>query len=189
MKPFLRLGLAALAVLVLAAGAYLFGTAAPGEAASAEAGLQEATVPPPDTTGAAIWAHLQASSYVEEWELWPDKGRKYPGQQPHGAQLTTLLNDVAYEALMGDAEEFPDGSIVVKRNFTPGGELAAVTTMYKVAGYNPEHSDWFFTKHLPDGSLDEMPNGMAMEGRLPGCQSCHMSKQENDYIFTGELGG
>ena len=145
------------------------------------------TTADPDTTGEAIWAHLQEENYAEEWELWPDKGRKYEGQKPHGAMLTTVLNDVAYEALMSDATSFPDGSIVVKRNFKPNGELAAVTTMFKVDGYNPDHADWFFTKHLASGELDEMPNGMKMEGRLPGCQNCHMSKADNDYIFTGEL--
>lgn len=145
------------------------------------------TTADPDTTGEAIWAHLQEENYAEEWELWPDKGRKYEGQKPHGARLTTLLNDVAYEALMSDASSFPDGSIVVKRNFTPNGDLAAVTTMFKAEGYNEEHADWFFTKHLPSGELDEMPNGMKMEGRLPGCQNCHMAKADNDYIFTGQL--
>jgi len=57
--------------------------------------------------------------------------------------------------------------------------------MYKVAAYNAEHNDWFFTKHLPSGELDTMPNGMAMEGRLPGCQGCHRAQQANDYLFTG----
>lgn len=196
MKSIFRTGIGDLAALVLSVGILLVGCS-PDESTEAADGSSEATtsetatadVPPPDTTGAAIWTHLQESNYAETWELWPDKGRKYPGQQPHGAQLTTLLNDVAYEALMSDAEQFPDGAIVVKQNFSPEGELAAVTTMYKVEGYNPDHADWFFTKHLASGELDTTPNGMAMEGRLPGCQSCHMAKQDNDYIYTGELGG
>ncbi len=142
----------------------------------------------PDTTGAAMWAHLQAADYAENWELWPEKGRLYPGQQPHGAQLTTLMNDVAYRAFMSGADVFPAGSIIVKQNFMPDGMLAAVTTMYKSGGYNPDFSDWFFTKHLASGELDVMPNGMQLEGRLPGCQGCHLAKQDNDYIFTGELG-
>ncbi|MFV1987191.1 MAG: cytochrome P460 family protein, partial [Gemmatimonadota bacterium] len=116
------------------------------------------------------------------------KGRLYPGQQPHGAQLTTMMNDVAYRALMSGAEVFPAGSIIVKQNFMPDGMLARVTTMYKSAGYNPDVNDWFFAKYLPTGELDAMPNGMPMEGRLPGCQGCHLAKQDNDYIFTAELG-
>lgn len=159
---------------------------APAEEPRTEVAAQ-ADVAGPDTTGAAIWAHLQESNYAEDWELWPDKGRQYPGQQPHGAQLTTMMNEVAYQALMSDATEFPDGAIVVKQNFMPDGTLAAVTTMYKVEGYNADHNDWFFTKHLASGELDRTPTGMAMQGRLQGCQTCHMAKADNDYIFTGEL--
>ena len=32
-----------------------------------------------------------------------------------------------------------------------------------------------------------VPNGMAMEGRLPGCQGCHGAQKDNDYLFTGRI--
>ena len=140
-----------------------------------------------DTTGAAVWAHLQDANYQENWQLWPDKGTFYTGQEPHGMLLTTYLNDVALEALRGSATVLPEGAVVVKENYTPDSTLAAVTVMYKAAaGYNPDHNDWFFSKHLPDGSLDQM-NGMALEGRLDGCQNCHGAQSANDYIFTSAL--
>ena len=141
----------------------------------------------PDTTGAAIWAHLQDADYQQAWQLWPDKGQLYTGQEPHGMLLTTYLNDVAYDALTGDAAEMPPGAIIVKENYTPDSTLAAVTTMFKVAGYNPDHSDWFFTKHLPDGALDQGPDGAPLEGRLTGCQNCHRAQEANDYLFTSAL--
>ncbi|NIP60692.1 MAG: hypothetical protein GWN71_44530 [Gammaproteobacteria bacterium] len=142
----------------------------------------------PDTTGAAVWAHLHENGY-EEWATWPEKGEMYQGQAPHGAQLTTYLNGIAADALEDGEEEFPAGSIVVKQNYMPDGTLAAVTTMYKVPGYNPDAANWYFTKHLASGDLDRMPNGMEMEGRVPGCIGCHQAKADNDYIYTGELGG
>lgn len=141
----------------------------------------------PDTTGAALWAYLQEVDYQENWRLWPDKGELYTGQEPHGMLLSSYLNDVAYEALTADATEMPPDAIVIKENYTPDSTLAAVTVMYKVADYNPDHNNWFFTKHLPDGTLDTAPNGMAMEGRVPGCQSCHGTRADNDYIMTAEL--
>lgn len=142
----------------------------------------------PDTTGAALWAHLQEARYRENWTLWPGKGRFYTGREPHGMLLTTYLNPAAARALESGASRMPDGAIIVKENYMPDSTLAAVTVMYKVRGYNSEHNDWFFTKHLPSGELDRMPNGMAMQGRLPGCQNCHGARAANDYIFTGELG-
>jgi hypothetical protein len=142
----------------------------------------------PDTTGAALWAHLERSKYREAWALWPGKGRLYAGREPHGMLLTTYLNPVAQRALADRAGQMPPGAIIVKENYMPDSTLAAVTVMYKVRGYNAKHNDWFFTKHLPGGKLDAM-NGMALEGRVPGCQDCHGAQKTNDYIFTGALRG
>ncbi len=141
----------------------------------------------PETTGAAVWAQLQSEDYQTNWSLWPGRGELYEGQEPHGMLLTTYLNDAALAAVEDSMGTMPAGSFVVKENYTPDKTLAAVTVMYKVAGYNPDHNDWFFTKHLADGTLDKMPNGMAMEGKLPGCQGCHSAKRDNDYLFTGTI--
>lgn len=146
----------------------------------------------PDTTGASVWAHLNDSAYEDNWELWPDTEPMYEGGEPHGMLLTTRVNDVALRAIESGAETMPEGAIVVKQNYMPDGELAAVTTMYKRSGFNPEHNDWYFTKHFPDGSLDvaEMDGmSMPMEGRVPGCQNCHGQVADNDYLFTADLGG
>jgi cytochrome P460 len=144
----------------------------------------EAVAHPADTTGAAVWGHIQEEEYRKNWNLWPGTEAFYKGNAPHGMLLTTYVNDVAFAALNAGEITMPIGSVVVKENYKPNRELAAVTVMYKHEGYNPDFSDWFFTKHMPDGSLDKMPNGMAMEGRLPGCQGCHMAKKDADFLFT-----
>ncbi len=177
---FLTIGLAA-----LAAGAC--GQSDEPESEEAEPTLQ--AVAEADTTGAAIWAHLQESDYRSTWTLWPEKGELYTGQEPHGMLLTTYLNDVALQALSSGGSRMAPGAIIVKENYMPDSTLAAVTTMFKVEGYNPDVNDWFFTKHLASGELDRTPGGMAMEGRLPGCTNCHRAMQANDYLFTGQLGG
>ncbi len=178
--------------LCLAVGLAALAGCGPSEedqAEVAEPTPQLTAVAEADTTGAAIWAHLQESDYQSTWTLWPGKGELYTGQEPHGMLLTTYLNDVALQALTSRASLMPPGAIIVKENYRPDSTLAAVTTMFKVAGYNPEVNDWFFTKHLPSGELDRTPSGMAMEGRLPGCTNCHLAMQTNDYLFTSQLGG
>jgi hypothetical protein len=150
---------------------------------------QASVIADADTTGAAIWAHLQQSDYQNTWTLWPGKGELYTGQEPHGMLLTTYLNDIALRALTSRASSMAPGAIVVKENYMPDGTLAAITTMFKVRGYNPDVNDWFFSKHLPSGELDQAPNGMALEGRLPGCTNCHTAMQTNDYLFTSRLQG
>lgn len=181
----MRAMIGVLTATAVAVGVVLL-TVGGGSAEAGEGGIP--LVAGPDTTGAAVWAYLHENDY-EQWATWPEMGEMYQGQAPHGAQLTTYLNEIAADALGGGAEEFPEGSIIVKQNYTPGGDLAAVTTMYKVSGYNPDAADWFFTKHLASGDLDTMPNGMEMEGRVPGCIGCHQAKADNDFVYTGELGG
>ena len=165
------------------------GGCGPSETEEAGPMPQASVVAEADTTGAAIWAHLQQSDYQSTWTLWPGKGELYTGQEPHGMLLTTYLNDVALRALTSGASSMAPGAIVVKENYMPDGTLVAVTTMFKVGGYNPDVNDWFFTKHLPSGELDQTPNGMAMEGRLAGCTNCHRAMQTNDYLFTSQLRG
>lgn len=135
----------------------------------------------PDTTAEALWAHLQETSYRESWRTWPGKGELYPGTEPHGMLLTTYLNPVAYDALTNGSMRMPAGAIIVKENYMPDSTLAAVTTMYKVAGYDPGHNDWFFAKQDPQGVPE-------VAGRVEMCQGCHGQRAANDYLFTGDLG-
>ena len=138
----------------------------------------------PDTTGAAVWQYLQSQDHETNWQIWPEKGKLYTGQEPHGMLLTTYLNDIAYSALTNGAGQFPPGAIIVKENYMPDSTLAAVTTMYKVRGYNPGAANWFWVKHLPDGSVDG--GGMA-QGRVEGCIGCHAAQRDNDYVYTASL--
>jgi len=131
----------------------------------------------PDTTSDGIWAHLTAAEYRENWRLWPGKDELYTGVDPHGMLLTTYANDVAFAALSAGSTQLPEGSVVVKENFMPDSTLAAVTTMYRVRGYNPEHQDWFFAKHDPAGVVE-------VAGRDPMCQGCHAGAPGADYLFT-----
>ena len=97
--------------------------------------------------------------------------RKYQGDDPHGALLTTHLNPAAFDAIGG---AMPDGAIIVKENYSPAGELGAVTVMYKKSGYNPDHNDWFWVKELADGAIEK-------EGKVMGCQDCHVDG--TDYVW------
>ena len=89
------------------------------EGEAAEPTLQASVIAEADTTGAAIWAHLQQSDYRNTWTLWPGKGELYTGQDPHGILLTTYLNDLALQALNSGASRMPPGAIIVKENYIP----------------------------------------------------------------------
>ena len=59
--------------------------------------------------------------------------------------------------------------------------------MYKIDGYAPGYGDWFWAKFLPDGTLDQNPNGVALAGAVGaggtgGCVPCH-EDADSDYVF------
>ncbi|UCC84683.1 MAG: cytochrome P460 family protein [Gemmatimonadota bacterium] len=148
-----------------------------GEMPAAEA-MQEVALP--ETAGVAVWEYLEAVDYTANWELWPDKGELYEGQEPHGVLLTTYLNSAAYEAVTGMAGSMPVGAIIVKENYMPDSTLAAITIMYKVDGYDPDNNDWYWVKRLADGTIE-------VEGMGAGCIACHAAQRDNDFVFTGSL--
>ncbi len=163
---------------MLSLGVFTLAVACAGSEQQAAEDTEQVSLP--DTTAASVWTHLQAASYQESWELWPEKGQFYTGGEPHGMLLTTYVNETAHQAVMSKAGSLPVGAIVVKENYMPDSTLAAVTVMYKVAGYNAEHNDWFFIKRLADGTVEA-------EGRVAGCQGCHGAAKDNDYILTASL--
>ena len=134
----------------------------------------------PGTNAASVLAYLEEVDYQKSWELWPGVGEKYQGSDPHGMLLTTYLNPAAFDALADKEGVMPNGAIIVKENYTPEGQLAANTVMYKESGYNPEHNDWFWAKVLADGTVEK-------EGMVEGCQTCHGDARDNDYVWTGPL--
>jgi len=139
----------------------------------------------PEASAEAVLAYLTAADFRNSWDLWPGKGEKYEGTEPHGALLTTYLNPAAAQAAADGAGQMPPGAIVVKDNFRPDGMLGASTVMYKIEGYNPEAGDWWWAKFMPDGSVDM--DGMA-QGRVEMCIGCHAKGADNDYLLTGSIG-
>jgi hypothetical protein len=138
-----------------------------------------------------LWEAMEAERMVGE-----DRIRTIPllGTDPHGAFLETF-----YMSLTLDGHE---GLLSVKRNYGPGEvtqedvqadrdeHLNSVTVMFRrEAGYDPDHQNWFWVKYLPDGSLDENPQGRKLAGRVAkgantGCIACHSDADGGDYLFS-----
>jgi hypothetical protein len=150
--------------------------ATPMVAVAAEKGKAELPAP----AGTDLWDYLTKVNYRESFSLWPGKGKLYTGTEPHGMLLTTYVNKTALGAIQGKKGTMPAGAIVVKENYMPDKKLAAITVMYKVAGFNPEAGDWFWVKYAPDGTIEK-------EGKVGGCIGCHGNKKGNDFLYTGEL--
>lgn len=161
----------------------------------------------PETDAAELWKYItETSPYTvlsgDAWHFLPGwEGRK-EGQSPHGAGIATYVNAIAYKAAKKKQTTLPNHSIVVKENYAPAAKgnkqsalwpnakLGAVTVMYKVDGYNPDASDWYWVKYRPDGSVDEKKD-MKIAGKVESCIGCHAaaSGADNDYMIGYDLAG
>ena len=140
-------------------------------------GQRSGTENMPEPNARSVWKHVENQNYQRNWSYWPGKGELYKGTEPHGVLLTTYVNPLAQGALTNRAAELPAGAIIVKENYSPKKELAAVTVMYKARdGYNPDHNNWFWLKRLPDGKVEA-------SGKAESCQACH-GASKHDYLMT-----
>jgi hypothetical protein len=148
--------------------------------------------PLPEATGEAIVEYLLSTNPYTEWGSWPAGGGEdfsglLVGTEPHGSTVRIFVNERALRAIARDdfGGVLPNGSIIVKENFMgtleEPGELAALTIMYKVGGFNPEANDWFWVSASGDGSA------INAEGATEGCISCHGQEGNTDYVLRYEL--
>ncbi len=134
----------------------------------------------PEAKGKAVYDFITKAEPYQQWALFPGKGKFYKGKHPHGALLTTYVNDIALASIKDRSGTLANGSIIVKENYMPDKKLGAVTVMYRVKGYDPNGGDWFWAKYKADGSV-------AKEGKVNGCINCHAAVINNDWVFTGPV--
>ncbi len=130
--------------------------------------------------GAAIWDHLKKEGYAKKWKMWPGTTPLYKGPEPHGAFLTTYINDAAYKAITGKKGRFPDGAMIAQDNFSKDKKLKNIDVMYKVKGYNPKGGDWFWVQFRTDGRI-------IADGKIDECIKCHDAQKKNDYVYTSKM--
>lgn len=135
---------------------------------------------------AQLWQIMQERNLAGDGAI---QAFPYQGTDPHGMMLETFYTSATIDG--------HTGALVIKRNYgpegvtvdqvlgSPGDHLGAVTIMFRRAeGYAPEAGNWFWVKYLPDGSLDQTPDGTPIAGMAQGCISCHASAEGDDHLFT-----
>lgn len=135
---------------------------------------------------ARFWDWMKDVQY-RNWGPAPGQGAAaYEGQSPHGDFLKMYLNRTA----LTNPANPPDGSIIIKENYTTDGKtLAAVTVMYKVKDFHPEHGDWYWVKYNADGSVARTPpekGSRRIAGKFTGCIECHAAAKGGDYVFFND---
>src|SRR5512136_2144004 len=133
----------------------------------------------PAADGKAVWDFVQKEKY-QGWKMWPGTEAQYQGPEPHGAFLTTYVNQVAFDSIKAKKGKFGDGAMIVQENFGKDKKLKFVDVMYKGKGYNPGGGDWFWAQYKPSGKVDQ-------EGKIDECIKCHEAQKTNDYVYTSKM--
>jgi hypothetical protein len=133
----------------------------------------------PAANGKSVWDFIQNQKY-QSWKMWPGTEVQYKGPDPHGAFLTTYVNQTAFDSIKAKKGKFADGSMIVQDNFGKDKKLKWVDVMYKVKGYNAAGGDWFWAQIKPSGKVES-------EGKVDECLKCHEAQKGNDYTWTSKL--
>ena len=107
------------------------------------------------------------------------------GKSPHGKLIKTYINAKA----ASDLKNLPDGSVIVKENYSPDKKLMIVTVMQRSRGADPKHGDWYYAKYMPDGKIARTPpamKNMPIAGSFPTCIECHAGAKGDDYAFLND---
>ena len=134
--------------------------------------------PRPGADAAKLYDFITiAKPNYSHWNHLPGTTELSPSKAPHGALVSTYVNNIALGS-MKDEKGLADGSIIVMENYTSDKNLEGCTVMYKIKGYNPEAGDWFWVKYTA-------PSGYVVEsGKVESCISCHSDMKSSDFLFS-----
>jgi hypothetical protein len=135
-----------------------------------------------DVSAERVWNRIAVQTDYTGYHYWPDHEGLSPGQAPHGVFHKVFINKLLYEALPVSGGEVPNGSIVVKENYSSDEAPAGLTVMVKVDGFHPEHNDWFWASYSMEGKVN-------IAGQVTGCIDCHAGMRRNDYIIIHPIDG
>jgi hypothetical protein len=130
-------------------------------------------------TGAELFTLISQTDPYQQWGQFPDRQGTLPSVLPHGPMSRVWINGKVASALGNFGGQLPDGSIIVKENVGTSSQVteAALTVMWKVAGFDSTNNDWFWANMTPQGQI-------AAEGKVQSCTACHGGVRSNDFVFV-----
>ena len=134
-----------------------------------------------------FWAYLTASkSAYRNWDPFPDSEKSTTGKFPHGSYVKIYAN----RRTIRNPLTPPNGAIIVQENYAADKKtLKSISVMYRAAGYDAKHGDWYWTQYLPDGSLahtSPQDGSLPIAGRTASCIKCHSTAQGGDLLFAND---
>lgn len=132
------------------------------------------------TIAHVLWHSMTQENPYQNYPSWPGREGFYESTMPPGNILKLYINETALDTIVNKKGTFPEGTLLIKENYTDDKKLFLITVMYKVKGFNPAGHDWYWIKYKPDGEV-------RLEGKVDVCINCHLGVAGNDYTFTGNI--
>jgi hypothetical protein len=134
-----------------------------------------------------FWTYLVAGKtpYKQWTKPWDQVTEN--ADSPHGARgQAVFVNSIAKRDLKKPAR----GAVLVLEDYDQDKKLHSISVMYRVAGSDPKHQDWYWLRYLENGSLDKIQTAAGprpVAGRVASCIECHAKAGGNDYIFSNDV--
>jgi hypothetical protein len=141
---------------------------------------QKFTLTKETITGKTLWDYITLDNNYKSYPMWPEQEGIQPGQAPHARFHKVYISRGLRGALPIKERLAPDGSIIVKENYSDDKVMVAYTVMAKVKGYDQKNNDWFWVNYTPAGEV-------VLEGKVDMCINCHASSNNNDFIMLQPL--
>ncbi|MHB1530171.1 MAG: cytochrome P460 family protein [Acidiferrobacteraceae bacterium] len=112
----------------------------------------------------------------------PESKVLQPGSRTVDYYTTDLTNRPARMAIkkagaITRVRRYPNGSLLVKENYSKDKKLTGIAAMLKLAGYDPADRNWVMAAYGPTGKV------LAF-GKVGSCISCHVMVRKQDLVFA-----
>ena len=138
----------------------------------------------PGADAEALWQYINQDAGFRKWGTWPEFVKLRRSFSPFGFFIRVFVNDVA---LKSRGNTLPPGSILVREGFgmdtntyAPNDEVLGYTVMYKIKGFNPAASDWFWAHYTGTGKV-------VASGAVDQCIKCHDTGRDNDFVLDHKV--
>jgi hypothetical protein len=111
-------------------------------------------------------------------------------QSAHPEAKDVYVNEAGSDAALSRSFPFPEGSQLVKESIdTETLEVFVITSMRKVAGFDPDNGDWQYGmfERGDDGTFSGMWAEVGSEMHTM-CVTCHTNAADNDFAFLTYTG-
>lgn len=124
------------------------------------------------------------ANYRTSSEFFTAMDARVEGSSPHGEVQIWYSRNIRDLILSGESfDSVPVGTVAIKEGASEPGVVNTITVMIKrVAGYDPDNSNWEYQKRGADAEILKNPDGQLIQGTVPGCIRCHVAASRYDFL-------